>query len=97
MVCLLWNSPFVRDRTGRLGSVSASTARLFKIYPRLVQRPRCENCGLVTSEDTESDIVGITKTVSAGVKTGDKDTLVMVGVAVVGVLLLFSVIAGWWK
>ena len=68
-----------------------------KIYPRLVPRPRCENCGLVMSEDTESDIVGITKMVSAGVKTGDRDTLLMVGVAVVGVLLLFSVIAGWWK
>ena len=39
----------------------------------------------------------MTKMVAAGLKTGDKEAILMVVVAVVGVLLGFSVIGGLWK
>ena len=63
--------------------------------PKFVRRPRCEKCGFVIHDNSE--IVGTTKMVAAGLKTGDRETILMVVVAVVGVLLVLSVMGGWWK
>ena len=64
-------------------------------FPKFVRRPRCEKCGFIIHDNSE--IAGMTKMVAAGLKTEDKETILMVVVAVVGVLLVFSVIGGLWK
>lgn len=55
-------------------------------FSKFESRARCEKCGFLMRE-TVSDAVGTAKTVVAGVKTGDREMILVVIVAVIGALM----------
>lgn len=63
-------------------------------FSEYIDRPKCKKCGFTMpdsdSVEGENSPIGVTKSVAAGLKTGDLGTIIMILGIIIGIILMIS-------